>query len=470
MGYSCIISSVWIKKINELLNKIASLREWDSEGRIVEKIIVMGGQTLQGSVKVEGAKNAVLPILAASLLASEGKNIIKDVPALADVYTIGEVLKSLNADVQYNVNNNEIVIDAARDLSSEAQFEFVSKMRASILVMGSLLARNRFARVALPGGCAIGSRPIELHLKGFEAMGAEISFGHGYVEARAEKLKGAEIYLDFPSVGATENIMTAAALAEGTTIIENAAKEPEIVDLANFINAMGGRVTGAGTATIRIEGVEKLQGITHYVIPDRIEAGTFMVAAAITRGDVIIENAIPEHMTALIAKMREMGVDITEQENGLRVRATGELKAVDIKTMPHPGFPTDMQSQMMALMLSAEGTSIITETVFENRFMHVEEFRRMNAMAKIEGRSVFVEGNSALQGAEVAATDLRAAASLILAGLVSEGVTRVTALHHLDRGYVKFHEKLAALGANIERVTEGEASVVQQDNTEQVIA
>ncbi|MER2126654.1 UDP-N-acetylglucosamine 1-carboxyvinyltransferase [Solibacillus sp.] len=419
----------------------------------MERIIVTGGQTLKGNVRVEGAKNAVLPILAASLLASKDKNIIKDVPNLADVSTINEVLKSLNALVEYNVEQNEMIIDTSMELSSEAQFEFVSKMRASILVMGSLLARNGYARVALPGGCAIGSRPIELHLKGFEAMGAEISFGHGYVEAKVKDvLKGAEIYLDFPSVGATENIMTAAALAKGTTVIENAAKEPEIVDLANFINAMGGRVIGAGTDTIRIEGVKQLKGCEHYIIPDRIEAGTFMVASAITRGDVFIENAVPEHMTALIAKMREMGVEVIEEGEGLRVRATDPLKAVDIKTMPHPGFPTDMQSQMMALMLTATGTSIITETVFENRFMHVEEFRRMNADAKIEGRSVFIEGGKNLQGAEVSATDLRAAASLILTGLVSEGVTRVTKLHHLDRGYVDFHKKLAALGANIERV------------------
>ena len=434
-----------------------------SEGRIVDKIIVTGGRTLQGKVKVEGAKNAVLPILAASLLASNKKNVIRDVPNLADVHTIAEVLKSLNAQVEYNAESNEMIIDASGTLSSEAQFEFVSKMRASILVMGSLLGRNGFARVALPGGCAIGSRPIELHLKGFEAMGAEISFGHGYVEAAVkDRLKGAKIYLDFPSVGATENIMAAAALAEGTTIIENAAKEPEIVDLANFINAMGGRVIGAGTDTIRIEGVKELMGTTHYIIPDRIEAGTFMVAAAITRGDVVIENAVPEHMTALIAKMREMGVEIVEEEQGLRVRATNPLKAVDIKTMPHPGFPTDMQSQLMALMLTAEGTSIITETVFENRFMHVEEFRRMNAIAKIEGRSVFIEGNNELQGAEVSATDLRAAASLILAGLVSEGVTRVTKLHHLDRGYVNFHQKLASLGAEIERITDEETSLEKQ--------
>lgn len=431
----------------------------------MDKIYVTGGNRLNGTVKVEGAKNAVLPILAASLLASNGVNIIKEVPNLADVKTIGEVLKSLNAKVDYKPELNEMIIDSSMELSSEAQFEYVSKMRASILVMGSLLARNGFARVAQPGGCAIGSRPIELHLKGFEAMGAQISFGNGYVEAKAEGgLKGAEIYLDFPSVGATENIMTAASLAKGTTIIENAAKEPEIVDLANFINGMGGRVVGAGTDTIRIEGVEALQGTTHYVIPDRIEAGTFMVAAAITRGNVLIENAVPEHMTAMIAKMREMGVEIIEENEGLRVIANDPLKAVDIKTMPHPGFPTDMQSQLMALMLTAEGTSIITETVFENRFMHVEEFRRMNVQAKIEGRSVFIEGGANLQGAEVGATDLRAAAALILAGLVSNGVTRVNKLHHLDRGYVNFHGKLAALGANIERVTEVEETVEAVDS------
>ncbi|GLC87916.1 UDP-N-acetylglucosamine 1-carboxyvinyltransferase [Lysinibacillus piscis] len=433
----------------------------------MEKIIVTGGEKLQGKVRVEGAKNAVLPILAAALLASKGENVIREVPNLADVYTINEVLKSLNAAVTYIPEDNSVYIDATNELSSEAQFEFVSKMRASILVMGSLLARNGYARVALPGGCAIGSRPIELHLKGFEAMGATISFGHGYVEAKATgRLHGANIYLDFPSVGATENIMTAASLAQGTTIIENAAKEPEIVDLANFINSMGGRVIGAGTNTIRIEGVDALYGTEHHIIPDRIEAGTFMVAAAITRGDVTIENAVPEHMTALIAKMREMGVEVTELEEGIHVSVPNGLKAVDIKTMPHPGFPTDMQSQMMALMLTAQGTSIITETVFENRFMHVEEFRRMNAGAKIEGRSVFIEGPVNLQGAEVMATDLRAAAALILTGLVSEGITRVTKLHHLDRGYVNFHGKLAALGANIERIVDENLTTVEKATLE----
>ena len=420
----------------------------------MDKIIINGGRVLKGNVRVEGAKNAVLPILAAALLASEGPNIIRDVPNLSDVDTISEVLKSLNAEVNYSPRIDEIVIDSSETLSSEAQFEYVRKMRASILVMGPLLARNGFARVALPGGCAIGSRPIDQHLKGFEAMGAEITFGHGHVEAKAENgLKGAKIYLDFPSVGATENIMTAAALAVGTTIIENAAKEPEIVDLANFINEMGGKVVGAGTDSIRIEGVNKLSGTTHHIIPDRIETGTFMVAAAITGGDVIIENAVPEHNAALISKLGEMGVVITELDEGVRVTAKLPLKSVDLKTMPHPGFPTDMQSQMMALMLTSTGTGVLTETVFENRFMHVEEFRRMNAAIKIEGRSVILSGPSKLQGAEVAATDLRAAAALILAGLVAEGVTRVTELSHLDRGYVNFHGKLAALGADIVRVS-----------------
>ncbi len=420
----------------------------------MDQIIVKGGQKLKGKVRVEGAKNAVLPVLAGALLASKGKSIIKEVPNLADVYTIQEVLRSLNVTVDYSPETNEMLIDSSATLSSEAQFEYVRKMRASILVMGPVLARNGFARVALPGGCAIGSRPIDQHLKGFEAMGASITFGNGFVEAKTTgRLRGAKIYLDFPSVGATENIMMAAALADGTTIIENAAKEPEIVDVANYINEMGGRVIGAGTDIMRIEGVEEMHGAEHYIIPDRVEAGTFMVAAAITEGDVIIENAVPEHMTALISKMGEMGVDIQETEEGLRVRATRPLRSIDIKTMPHPGFPTDMQSQMMSLMLTATGNGLLTETVFENRFMHVEEFRRMNASVKIEGRSVIMEGPSKLQGAEVSATDLRAAAALILAGLAADGITRVNELYHLDRGYVDFHLKLAALGADIERVT-----------------
>ncbi|MFP8782993.1 UDP-N-acetylglucosamine 1-carboxyvinyltransferase [Planococcus plakortidis] len=429
----------------------------------MDHIIVKGGKKLSGKVRVEGAKNAVLPVLAGALLAGEGKSTITEVPNLADVYTIQEVLKSLNVDIEYFPEKNEMHIDASSQLSSEAQFEYVRKMRASILVMGPVLARNGFARVALPGGCAIGSRPIDQHLKGFEAMGANITFGNGFVEAKTDgRLRGAKIYLDFPSVGATENIMSAAALADGVTIIENAAKEPEIVDLANYINEMGGNVKGAGTDTMRIEGVETLYGSHHSIIPDRVEAGTFMVAAAITEGDVIIENAVPEHMAALISKMGEMGVDIQETDEGLRVRATRPLRSIDIKTMPHPGFPTDMQSQMMSLMLTAQGNGILTETVFENRFMHVEEFRRMNASVKIEGRSVIMEGPSKLQGAQVSATDLRAAAALILAGLAAEGVTRVHELYHLDRGYVDFHLKLEALGADIERVST-ETSEVKEE-------
>ncbi|MGD7049612.1 UDP-N-acetylglucosamine 1-carboxyvinyltransferase [Rossellomorea marisflavi] len=419
----------------------------------MEKIIVRGGQRLSGTVQVEGAKNAVLPVIAATLLASEGKSIIKNVPPLSDVYTINEVIRHLNTDVEFA--NGEVTVNASRELFVEAPFEYVRKMRASVLVMGSLLGRTGKARVALPGGCAIGSRPIDQHLKGFEAMGAKVKVGNGFIEAEVDgRLHGAKVYLDFPSVGATENIMMAAVLAEGTTILENVAKEPEIVDLANFLNKMGGNVVGAGTGTIRIEGVDRLYGVEHSIIPDRIEAGTFMVAAAITKGDVLVKGAIPEHLSSLIAKMEEMGVKIIDEGEGVRVIGPDSLKSVDIKTMPHPGFPTDMQSQMMALLLAADGTSVITETVFENRFMHAEEFRRMGAEIKIEGRSVIMDGPTALQGAEVAATDLRAAAALSIAGLVADGYTRVTELKHLDRGYVNFHQKLAALGADIERVNE----------------
>ncbi|NWO15063.1 UDP-N-acetylglucosamine 1-carboxyvinyltransferase [Virgibacillus sp.] len=433
----------------------------------MEKIIVRGGHQLQGTVKVEGAKNAVLPVIAASLIASEGKSVIKDVPELADVYTINQVLENMNASVHFD--NNTVTVDASNRLTTEAPFEYVRKMRASVLVIGPLLARYGHAKVAMPGGCAIGSRPIDLHLKGFEAMGAKTHVGNGFVELHVDKrLKGAKIYLDMPSVGATENIMMAAALAEGKTVLENCAKEPEIVDLANYLNKMGAKIVGAGTETIRIEGVDKLYGAEHSIIPDRIEAGTFMVAAAITEGNVLIENAVPEHLRSVISKLEEMNVIVQEEKNGLRVIGPKQLKATDIKTLPHPGFPTDMQSQMMALMLVAQGTSVITETVFENRFMHVEEFRRMNAKMKIEGHSVIIEGPCNPQGAEVAATDLRAAAALILAGLVADGVTRVTELKHLDRGYVDFAGKLAALGADVERVDEHGNSVLPYVHVEPI--
>ncbi|WP_117168427.1 UDP-N-acetylglucosamine 1-carboxyvinyltransferase [Paraliobacillus sediminis] len=419
----------------------------------MDKIIVRGGRQLNGTVQVEGAKNAVLPVIAASIMASKGKSELHNVPALADVVTMKDVLSNMNAKIDFQ--QNTIIVDAVEDLITEAPFEYVRKMRASVLVLGPTLARYGHAKVAMPGGCAIGSRPIDLHLKGFEAMGADIHVGNGYVEVFSKgRLKGAKIYLDVPSVGATENIMMAAALADGKTTIENAAKEPEITDLANFLNKMGARVVGAGTETIKIVGAETLHGAVHSIIPDRIEAGTYMVAAAITGGNVLVKGVEAEHLRALISKMEEMGVRIVEELDGVRVIGPHKLKATDLKTMPHPGFPTDMQSQMLALMLQAEGTSVITETVFENRFMHVEEFRRMNANLKIEGRSVIVEGPTDLQGAEVAATDLRAGAALILAGLKAKGYTRVTELKHLDRGYVDITEKLASLGADIERVND----------------
>ncbi|HCZ0827983.1 TPA: UDP-N-acetylglucosamine 1-carboxyvinyltransferase, partial [Staphylococcus aureus] len=401
------------------------------------------------------AKNAVLPILTASLLASDKPSKLVNVPALSDVETINNVLTTLNADVTYKKDENAVVVDATKTLNEEAPYEYVSKMRASILVMGPLLARLGHAIVALPGGCAIGSRPIEQHIKGFEALGAEIHLENGNIYANAKDgLKGTSIHLDFPSVGATQNIIMAASLAKGKTLIENAAKEPEIVDLANYINEMGGRITGAGTDTITINGVESLHGVEHAIIPDRIEAGTLLIAGAITRGDIFVRGAIKEHMASLVYKLEEMGVELDYQEDGIRVRAEGELQPVDIKTLPHPGFPTDMQSQMMALLLTANGHKVVTETVFENRFMHVAEFKRMNANINVEGRSAKLEGKSQLQGAQVKATDLRAAAALILAGLVADGKTSVTELTHLDRGYVDLHGKLKQLGADIERIND----------------
>lgn len=421
----------------------------------MDKIVIKGGNKLTGEVKVEGAKNAVLPILTASLLASDKPSKLVNVPALSDVETINNVLTTLNADVTYKKDENAVVVDATKTLNEEAPYEYVSKMRASILVMGPLLARLGHAIVALPGGCAIGSRPIEQHIKGFEALGAETHLENGNIYANAKDgLKGTSIHLDFPSVGATQNIIMAASLAKGKTLIENAAKEPEIVDLANYINEMGGRITGAGTDTITINGVESLHGVEHAIIPDRIEAGTLLIAGAITRGDIFVRGAIKEHMASLVYKLEEMGVELDYQEDGIRVRAEGELQPVDIKTLPHPGFPTDMQSQMMALLLTANGHKVVTETVFENRFMHVAEFKRMNANINVEGRSAKLEGKSQLQGAQVKATDLRAAAALILAGLVADGKTSVTELTHLDRGYVDLHGKLKQLGADIERIND----------------
>jgi UDP-N-acetylglucosamine 1-carboxyvinyltransferase len=417
----------------------------------VEKLIVCGGRKLSGSIKISGAKNAVLPIIAASLLGTTTSRL-EEIPALEDVGTISEVLRYLGVAVSTE-EAGTLVVESAKLSCCEAPYELVRKMRASFLVMGPLLARAGQARISLPGGCAIGTRPIDLHLKGFEALGAEIVLGHGYIEARTrQRLKGARIYLDFPSVGATENIMMAACLAEGQTILENPAEEPEIVDLANYLNAMGARIRGAGTNVIRIEGVSELKGTTHAVIPDRIEAGTYMVAAAITGGDVWLENALVEHLKPVTAKLKEAGVAIEEKIDGVMVRGAKTVKAVDIKTLPYPGFPTDMQAQFMALMTVASGTSVITETVFENRFMHVDELKRMGASIKIEGRSAIVEGVPNLTGCPVKATDLRAGAALVLAGLVAEGKTEISCIHHIDRGYEDIVGKLSSLGADIVRV------------------
>ncbi|EJU97756.1 UDP-N-acetylglucosamine 1-carboxyvinyltransferase [Enterococcus faecalis] len=421
----------------------------------MEQIIVHGGNTkLEGTVKIEGAKNAVLPILAATLLAEEGVTTLKNVPILSDVFTMNQVIKHLNVAIDFDEDANEVTIDATQPLGIEANYEYVSKMRASIVVMGPLLARNGHAKVAMPGGCAIGKRPIDLHLKGFQALGAKIIQKNGYIEAIADELIGNTIYLDFPSVGATQNIMMAAVRAKGTTIIENVAREPEIVDLANILNKMGANVIGAGTETMCIEGVDKLHAVEHSIVQDRIEAGTFMVAAAMTEGNVLIEEAISEHNRPLISKLTEMGAIIEEEENGIRVIGPKHLKPTDVKTMPHPGFPTDMQAQMTAIQMFAEGTSIVTETVFENRYQHLEEMRRMNADLKIDGNIAVINGGNELQGAAVEATDLRAAAALILVGLRANGITRVSNLKYLDRGYYEFHKKLQKLGANVERVND----------------
>jgi UDP-N-acetylglucosamine 1-carboxyvinyltransferase len=418
----------------------------------VEKLIVTGGARLTGSVKVSGAKNAVLPVIAASLLASTESTLL-EIPDLDDVQTICDALQHLGVKVKKK-DEETLVVDSRNITCCEAPHDLVRKMRASFLVMGPLLARMGNAKISLPGGCAIGSRPIDLHLKGFEALGAEIVLGHGFIEAKAPRgLTGNRIYLDFPSVGATENIMMAASLAQGQTIIENAAEEPEIVDLATYINAMGGKVKGAGTNIIKIEGVAELHGVSHAVIPDRIEAGTYMVAAAITGGNILLENVIIDHLKPVVAKLTEAGVSIVEEGAGVRVIGGQQLiKAVDIKTLPYPGFPTDMQAQLMALMTVAHGTSVITETVFENRFMHVDELKRMGAHIKIEGRSAVVEGIRKLTGAPVKATDLRAGAALILVGLVAQGETEIGCIHHIDRGYVNIEDKFRALGANIRRV------------------
>ncbi|MDK2799751.1 MAG: UDP-N-acetylglucosamine 1-carboxyvinyltransferase [Clostridiales bacterium] len=414
------------------------------------KIIISQSTPLSGTVRISGAKNSALPILAACLLA-DSDSILEDIPQLKDVENMYNLLEWIGLKIN-SEDNGRVQIHSSNLINHDAPYELVNKLRASFLVMGPLLARMGQTRIPLPGGCAIGTRPIDLHLKGFIAMGAKITQGHGYVEASAKKLKGAKIYLDFPSVGATENILMAACLAEGQTVIENAAVEPEIVDLANYLISMGADIKGAGTDTIKIVGVKNLKGCNHTIIPDRIEAGTFMIAAAITKGNIRIENVMPDHLKPVSAKMREIGAEVNEEDTTLVVKGNDKFKPVDIKTLPFPGFPTDMQAQFMALMSIVEGTSIIIETIFENRYMHVSELKRMGANIKIEGRTAVIEGIKKFTGAQVKATDLRAGAALVLAGLAAEGETEIEDAEHIDRGYYKFEKKLMSLGAKIHRI------------------
>ena len=417
----------------------------------MEKLVIHGGKPLQGTVRVSGAKNAVLPIIVASMLGTT-QSTLTEIPKLADVHTVCDVIASLGVHIEHP-ERDTLVIDAHELTSTTAPYDLVRRMRASFLVMGPLLARKGRAQISLPGGCSIGARPIDLHLKAFEAMGAVINLENGDIEATAPNgLKGAQIYLDFPSVGATENILMAASMADGKTVLENAAEEPEIVDLATYLNSMGANIRGAGTNVIRIEGVKELHGANHAVIPDRIEAGTFMVGAAMTQGNVFVENAISEHLKPLISQLKEVGAEVQEEIDGIRVIGHEPLRPADIKTLPYPGFPTDMQAQFMVLTTICQGTSVVTETVFENRFMHVDEFKRMGAKIRIEGRSAIVEGVPRLKGASVNATDLRAGAALVLAGLVAEGETEVGYLYHIDRGYDNLVLKLQRLGADIVRV------------------
>lgn len=416
----------------------------------MDKIVISGGVPLHGAVRISGAKNSALPILASTILGGE-QCVITNVPRVVDVITMGKLLGILGAKVQYE--NNRAVIKADVINSTQAPYELVKTMRASVLVLGPLVARWGEATVSLPGGCAIGSRPVNLHLAGLAKLGAEVSIDHGYIKAKAKRLTGARIYCDTPTVTGTENLMMAASLAQGTTVIENAAKEPEIVDLADFLTKRGARIAGAGTDIITIEGVRELRGSDHEVIPDRIEAGTYLVAGAITKGAVSVERCRPDHLDPVITKLQEAGAEIRVEKERVSLDATrkGRLKGVDVRTLPYPGFPTDMQAQMAALMSVAEGTSVVTETVFESRFMHVEELRRMGADIRVEGNRLVIAGGDRLTGAPVMASDLRASAGLILAGLAAEGTTEVLRVYHLDRGYERIEEKLRALGAVIER-------------------
>jgi UDP-N-acetylglucosamine 1-carboxyvinyltransferase len=414
-------------------------------------LIIKGGKKLTGDVTVSGSKNASLPIFISTILAP-GAHEIRNVPFLRDINTTIKVLESLGASIEGN--GNVVRIDTSRLNNHEATYDLVKTMRASVLVLGPLLARFGKARVSLPGGCAIGARPINLHLKGLEALGADITLEHGYVEARARRLRGARINFDISTVGGTEQLLMAAATAKGETILENAAREPEILDLAELLVKMGAKIDGAGTDTIRISGVSELNPVTHSVMPDRIEAGTFMTAAAITGGDIRIHGMRLDHLDALVFKLLDAGVEITHKDDVVRVKGPRKIRSVNIKTRPYPGFPTDMQAQLMALMTVADGTSVISENIFENRFMHVSELLRFGADIIIEGNSATVKGVKKLSGAPVMATDLRASASLILAGLAADNTTEVSRIYHLDRGYEAVEKKLSGLGADIKRVKE----------------
>jgi UDP-N-acetylglucosamine 1-carboxyvinyltransferase len=420
----------------------------------VDKIVVHGGRRLQGEVAVSGSKNAALPILISSLLTPEAC-VYQGVPRLVDINTTLKLLSGLGVEVDkgsWAEGSEDLTIRADRVNNVEASYDLVKTMRASFLVTGPLLARFGRAHVSTPGGCAIGTRPVNLHLKGLAAMGARIDQAHGYIEVRSEKLRGAKIYLDLPSVGATENLMMAASLADGITVIENAAKEPEIEDLAAVLNKMGGKIQGAGSDIIRIEGVTLLRGVKHRVIPDRIEAASFVIAGILTGGNVVVTRARPDHLDAFAIKLKEAGVDVVVGEDSVGVKGNGKIKSVDVTTLPYPGFPTDLQAQIMVLMCVADGVSVITETIFENRFMHAQELDRMGADIRLEGNRAVVRGVKELSGAPVMATDLRASVSLILAGLVANGTTEVSRVYHLDRGYERIEEKLSKLGAAIERI------------------
>ncbi len=417
----------------------------------MDKIVVEGGSRLVGEIPISGAKNAALPLLASALLPS-GPSTFTNVPQLADVKTMGKLLRMLNWDVEATKTSMTIAPPTGKKKPKlEAPYDLVKTMRASVLVLGPLLARYGRARVSLPGGCAIGARPIDQHLKGLAALGAKVTLDHGYVEVEAKRLQGATIVFDMPTVTGCENLMMAAVLAKGRTVLENAAREPEIEELATVLNKMGARVSGAGSPMIVIEGVDELHPIEHAIMPDRIEAGTFAVAAAMTRGDVLLGGARPEHLDAVIAKLRAAGATVTAEAGGMRVKGGGEIHPVDIITQPHPGFPTDMQAQFMVLACLAKGQSVIREMIFENRYMHVPELGRMGADIQIDGRVAIVRGGGKLTGASVMATDLRASASLVLAGLVAEGKTEVLRVYHLDRGYEAIEKKLRAVGAKIKR-------------------